>query len=67
MGSGRVGLYFGVGLELVSNTVAASTERACQGHFGSWVNFRVRRGLPVFFQNCSNGMTHVWHLFEYVA
>ena len=66
-GSGRDPLYFGVGLELVRNAVAASTARAYQGHFGSWVDFRVRRGLPVFLQGCSGGMTNVWHLLEYVA
>ena len=60
-------MYFGVGLGLVRHAVAASTERAYLGHFGAWVDFRVRSGVPVFLDRGIDDMTNVWHLFEYVA
>ena len=60
-------LYFGVGLELMRVAVAPSSERTYQGHFGAWVDFRVRCGVPVFLQPCSDGLSNVWQLFEYVA
>ena len=41
-------LYFGVGLEHMRVAVAPSSERTYQGHFGAWVDFRVRCGVPVF-------------------
>ena len=63
-----VSLYFGVGLGLMRSAVAASSERTYQGHFGARVDFRVRCGLPVFLQHCSDSMFNVWQLlFEYVA
>ena len=37
------------------------------GHFGAWVDFRVRSGVPVFLDRGIDDMTNVWHLFEYVA
>ena len=43
-----VSLYFGVGLGLMRSAVAASSERAYEGHFGEWADFRVRCGSPVF-------------------
>ena len=60
-------MYFGVGLGLVRHAVAVSTERAYLGHFGAWVDFRVRSGVPVFVDRGIDDMTNVWHLFEYVA
>ena len=60
-------MYSGVGLGLVRHAVAASTERAYLGHFGAWVDFRVRFGVPVFLDRGIDDMTNVWHLFEYVA
>ena len=47
--------------------VAPSSERTYQGHFGAWVDFRVRCGVPVFLQPCNEGLSNVWQLFEYVA
>ena len=47
--------------------VAPSSERTYQGHFGAWVDFRVCCGVPVFLQPCSDGLSNVWQLFEYVA
>ena len=49
------------------HAAAASTERAYLGHFGPWVDFRVRSGVPVFLERGIDGMTNVWHLFEHVA
>ena len=49
------------------HAVATSTERANLGHFGAWVYFRVRSGVPVFLDCGIDGMTNVWHLFEYVT
>ena len=46
---------------------AASSERTYQGRFGAWVDFRMRCGLPVFLQHCSDSVINVWQLFEYVA
>ena len=66
-GRGHIPMYFGVGLELMRHAIAASSERTYQGHFGAWVEFRVRCGLPVFLERCRNGMANVWHVFEYVA
>ena len=37
------------------------------GHFGAWVNVRVRSGFPVFLDRGIDDVTNVWHLFEYVA
>ena len=43
LGGGRdVPLYFGVGLELLRNAVTVSPEQTYLGHFGAWVDFRVR-------------------------
>ena len=39
-GKRQSSMYLCVGLELVRNAVASSTERAYQGYFGSWVEFR---------------------------
>ena len=66
-GRGHIPMYFGVGLELMRHAIAASSERTYQGHFGAWVEFRVRCGLPVFLERCRDGMANVWHVFEYVA
>ena len=60
-------LYFGVGLEHMRVAVAPSSERTYQGHFGAWVDFRVRCGVPVLLQPCNEGLSNVWQLFEYVA
>ena len=60
-------LYLGVGLGFMRHAVAASTERVYLGHFGAWVDFRVRSGVPVFLDRGIDGMTNVWHLFDYVA
>ena len=49
------------------HAVAASTERACLGHFGAWVDVWVRSGVPAFLERGINLVTNVWHLFEYVA
>ena len=49
------------------HAVAASTERDYLGHFGAWVHFRVRCGVPVFLDRGIDGMTNLWNLFEYVA
>ena len=54
-------------LGFIRNAVAASTERAYLQNFGAWVNFRVRSGVPVILQRGSDGMTNVWHLFDYAA
>ena len=66
-GRGDIPMYFGAGLELMRHAIAASSERTYQGHFGAWVEFRVRCGLPVFLERCRDGMANVWHVFEYVA
>ncbi len=60
-------MYSGVGLGLMRHAVAASTERVYLGHFGAWVDFRVRSGVPVFLDRGIDDMTNVWHLCEYVA
>ena len=49
------------------NAVAVSSEQIFLGHFGAWVDVRVRRGVPVFLQHCRGVMANVWCLFEYVA
>ena len=63
----HVSLDFGVGRGLTQHAVAASCERAYLGHSGTWVDVRVRSGIPVFLEHSINGMTNLWHLFEYVA
>ena len=60
-------LYVGVGLELVRHAVVALAERVCLGHFGAWIDFRVRSGVPVFLDRGIDGVTNVWHFFEHVA
>ena len=65
---GHIPMYFGVGLKLMRRAIAASSERTYQGHFGKWVEFQVRCGLPVFLERCRGGMANVWrHVFEYVV
>ena len=60
LGGRRQGyLYFGVGLELMRVAVAPLSERIYQGHFGARVDFRVRCGVPVFLQPCSDGLSNV--------
>ena len=66
-GCGHIPLKFGVGLEFMRNVIATSSERTYQGHFGDWVDVRVRCGMPVFLERCGDSMLNVWHLFEYVA
>ena len=36
------------------------------GHFGAWVDFRVRSDVPVLLDRGIDDMINVWHLFEYV-
>lgn len=60
-------LYFGVDLELMRHAVVPWPERTHQGHFVGWVDFRERRGMPVFLHQCSDGMFNVWQLFVYVS
>ena len=67
LGTIGISLCFGVGLGLIRHAVAASTERTCLGNFRAWVDFRVRCGVYVFLERGIDGMTNVWHLFEYVA
>ena len=68
LGGGRDGaLYFGVGQELMRNAVAVSSEHTYMGHFGAWVDIRVRCGVPVIIPHCRDDMANVWCLFEYVA
>ena len=38
---GHIHLYFSVGLELVPNVIATSSERTYQGHSGTWLDVRV--------------------------
>ena len=59
--------YFRVGLELMRNAVAVSSEQTYLGHFGAWVDFRVSCAVPVFLQHCREDIANVWCLFEYVA
>ena len=61
--------YLGVGLELVRNAVAPSTECAYKGHFGSWVEVRLNvLHEPVFLQFSSeNPMENFCSLLEYAA
>ena len=49
-GRREVSLYFGAGLELMRNAGAVSSEQICLGRFGTWEDFRVHRGLPVFLR-----------------
>ena len=60
-------VYFGVGLERMRVAVAPSSERTYEGHFGAWVDFWVRCGLPVFLQHYSDSAINVWQLFKYVG
>ena len=64
---GHFSMYFGADLSLMRHAVAASTERAYLWHFGAWVDFRVRSGVPFFLDRVIDDMNNVWHLFEYVA
>ena len=41
-------LYFGDPLRLMRSAVVALSELTYLGHFGAWVDFRVRCGLPLF-------------------
>ena len=50
-----------------ANAVAVSFEQTYLGHFSAWVDFRVRCGVPVFFQHSRDDMANVWGLFEYEA
>ena len=36
------------------------------GHFGAWVDIRVRSDVPVLLDRGIDDMINVWHLFEYV-
>ena len=56
-------MYLGVGLGLMRHAVAASTERAYLGHFGAWVDFQVRSGVPVFLDRVIDGMTTTCGIF----
>ena len=49
------------------HAVAASTERAYLGHFGAWLDVRVRSRVPVFLERGIDGTTNVWHSFDFVA
>ena len=40
-GCGHIRLYFGVGLELMRNAIATSSERTYKGHFIAWVDVRM--------------------------
>ena len=41
-------MYFRLGLKLVRNAIASSSERTYQGHFGAWAEFRLSLGKTVF-------------------
>ena len=62
-------MYLGVGLDLVRNAAAPSTERAYQGYFRSWVEFRLDIIHELFFLEFSseNPMANVRSLLEYTA
>ena len=66
-GRGRIPLYFGVGLKLMRNATATSSEHTYQEHSCAWGDFRVRCGMPVFLEHSRDSMTNAWRLFEYVV
>lgn len=59
----HIPLYFGFDLELMRSAIAPSSDRTYQGHFGDWVEYRVRCGLPVFLRRCGDSMTNVAYAF----
>ena len=69
-GSGDVGAFLCTSV-LVSDSCEAPMQPHLKafyhGHFGAWVNVRVRCGLLVFLQHCNDSMTNVSQLIEYVA
>lgn len=62
-------MYLGVSLKLVQNAVAPSTERAYQGYFRSWVEFRFNVIHEPVYQEFSNEnpMANVRSLSEYTS
>ena len=60
-------MYFRLGLKLVRNAIARSSERTYQGHFGAWAEFRLSVGKTVFLVSGKRNLRNMWSLFEYVA
>ena len=60
-------MYFRLALKLVRNSIARSSERTYQGHFGAWAEFRLSVGKTVFLASGEGNLRNVWSLFEYVA